>query len=179
MVHEYYKKRLFIAAVNNKDEILHPVERWEAHKNGMLHRGFTVVLEYRGQYLLQHRKNPVFDDTWDITFSSHQIYRDDILQEDSITINDSLRREWNIAPPDIQSKPQLLGKIYYKAKDTKSEFTEHEIDYVYKVLLRRLPTPNLDFAYGYECIDKKDVSFKVKDKYVLSPWVKKILQEIF
>lgn len=178
MNNSYYDKPLYIAEVDEKNSIIGPVERWEAHKNGILHRGFTVIMVFNGNYILQHRKNPIFNNTWDFSFSSHQLYEGKMLLTDAESIERSLKREWNINLTMLVRPPQLLGKVYYKAKDPHSVFTEHEIDYVYVVELKKLPKPNMDFAYGYEMIPESDQLSKVLTKYPLSPWVEKILQEI-
>jgi isopentenyldiphosphate isomerase len=178
MNNAYYTQKIFLAAVDKEDIILRPVERWEAHKNGILHRGFTVIMMEHGKYILQHRKNPVFDNTWDFSFSSHQLYENNTLISDVESIERSLKREWNIDPDIVLTTSKLLGKVYYKAQDLKSVYTEHEIDYVYFLELKEQPAPNLDFCYGYELIDGGPGLETRLSEYTLSPWVQTILEEI-
>jgi len=178
MDNAYYTQELFLAEVDKEDTILRPVERWEAHKNGILHRGFTVIMMINGKYVLQHRKNPVFDTTWDFSFSSHQLYKNNVLISDKEAIQKSLEREWNINLTMVMNEPQLLGKVHYKAKDPKSEFTEHEIDYIYLLQLKEMPAQNLDYSYGYELIDGGSNLETRLSEYVLAPWVHAIFQEI-
>src|SRR3989339_1036848 len=163
---DYYKKELFLAEVDKDDNVLRKVERWNAHKEGVLHRGFTMLLTYQDKFVLQHRKHPAFDGYYDLTFSSHQIYVHDVLQTDEDAIFDTLKREWNIDATGIKSIPKYLGKFYYKAKDPNSVFTEHEIDYIYEAELKNLPNPNPEFAYGYKLVNKKEIL-----KYKTAPWV--------
>jgi len=173
----YYQQKQFIAIVDKNDRILGKMERWEAHKKSVLHRGFTAVLSYNDKLILQHRKHPAFDGYWDLTFSSHQIYKNHRLQTDLEAVYNSLGREWNIQKKDLIKPPELLGKIYYQAKDPKSIYTEHEIDYIFYVILKKLPRPNPDFAYGSSLITKKQILnnryWKVRD---YAPWVKKIIK---
>ena len=178
MDNQYYSQTLLLAEVDKDDIILRPVERWKAHKEGILHRGFTVIMMLHGKYLLQHRKNPVFDNTWDFSFSSHPLYENNTLISDAQAIQRSLEREWNINPNMIINDPQLLGKVYYKAKDPKSEFTEHEIDYVYSLHLKEVPAQNLEYSYGYELIDGGPNLETRLSEYALTPWVQAIFQEI-
>ncbi len=50
---DYYEKTLYIPRVNENDDILGKVERWEAHEKGILHRGFTVGLLHYGAMICQ------------------------------------------------------------------------------------------------------------------------------
>lgn len=170
---DYYKKKIFLAQVDKNDKIIGKIDRWQTHQNSLLHRGFTVVLIYQNKFVLQHRKHLVFDKYFDLTFSSHQIYVRDILQTDEEAINQTLKREWNIDLTAIKGKPTYLGKFYYLAKDPKTIFTEHEIDHIYIAQLKTPPRPNLDFAYGFQLVNKEEIS-----NYKLAPWAKKILNFI-
>ncbi len=175
---DYYKKELFLAKVDKNDKIIDSVERWHAHKKGILHRGFTLILEYKNQYLLQHRKHPAFDGFYDLTFSSHQIMVKNKLQPDLEAINVTLEREWDLKEKDLFSAPVKKGQIYYQAKDPNSEFTEHEIDYVYIAKLKKLPQLNSDFAYNFELVKKKDIlnTYYLILNTDLCPWVEKIIE---
>jgi len=177
---DYYQKQLFLAKVDKDGNILGKVERWDAHKSAILHRGFTAVLTYQDNIVLQHRKHLAFDGYFDLTFSSHQIYVHNVLQTDEDAISETLKREWNIDASGIKSIPKYLGKFYYKAKDPNSIFIEHEIDYIYQAELKSLPTPNLDFAYGFELIDKQNVeNCKLKiENFKTAPWVNEIVKMI-
>lgn len=176
---EYYQKEIYLAQVDKNDEIIGQVERWQAHEQGILHRGFTAILLYQGQILLQHRKHIAFDNCWDLTFSSHQIYQGQNLESDKESILNTLSREWNLEKINLDSEINLLGKIYYKAKDLNSIFTEHEIDYIYFAQLKKLPSPNLEYAYGFKTVKSiDDIGYLVKAEVGLAPWVKVILKEI-
>lgn len=170
---DYYKKELLLAEVDKDDNVIGKIERWKAHKDVILHRGFTAILTYQNKIVLQHRKHLAFDRYFDLTFSSHQIYVHDVLQTDEDAINDTLKREWNIDPSGIKNIPKYLGKFYYKAKDPNSIFTEHEIDYIYIGELKNIPNPNPDFAYGYELVDKLQIK-----NFKTAPWVKEIVTMI-
>ncbi len=174
----YYEKKIMLAQVNREDAIIGEIERWEAHKKGILHRGFTAILTYQNQYLLQHRKHIVFDKTWDFTFSSHQIYTGGNLQSDVDAIYTALTREWNVTKDDLEHEPVKLGTIYYQAKDAGSIYMEHEMDYIYLAQLKRLPQQDSDFAYGYEIVPSIEEIKKLSGSYVFAPWVEVILKEI-
>ena len=170
---DYYKKQLFLAEVDRDDNILGKIERWKAHKEAVLHRGFTAILTYQNKIVLQHRKHLAFDGYFDLTFSSHQIYINEKLQTDLEAIYETLKREWNIDKTGLVSELKFLDKFYYIAKDPNSIFTEHEIDYIYQAELKSLPTPNPDFAYGFELINKQNI-----ENFKMAPWVEDIIKMI-
>ena len=172
---DYYKKKLFLAEVDKNDNVVGKIERWKAHQDGILHRGFTAVLTYEYSFVVQHRKHLAFDRFYDLTFSSHHIYANDVLQTDLEAIDQTLKREWNIDRSGLTETPNFLNKFYYKAKDPNSIFTEHEIDYIYQAGLKNLPTPNLDFAYGYSLMKKEQI---LRSELPFAPWVKDIINMI-
>jgi len=54
---DYYKKELFLAEVDKDDNVIGKIERWKAHKEAVLHRGFTTILTHQNKIVLQHRKH--------------------------------------------------------------------------------------------------------------------------
>ncbi len=177
---DYYNQKQFISQVDKNDAIIGKVEKWQAHKVAVLHRAFTMVLYYNDNLLLQHRRHPVFDGYFDLSFSSHQIYVGEKLESDEVAIYKTLKREWNIVESDLSSKPKKIGQIYYKEKDPNSDFYDHEIDYIYEGTLKHLPSPNYDFAYGFSVVPKKN--FLTSKVYhltspLLAPWVKTMIEE--
>jgi isopentenyl-diphosphate delta-isomerase len=170
----YYDTTQFIAQVNKAGEILGQVEKWEAHKKSILHRAFSVIIEYKGLYLLQHRKHPVFDGVFDLSCSSHPTYKGTKLEEDEIAVLKTLKREWGMTNKDIKGRVQNIGVIYYKAIDPKSRYTEHELCEQFLVTVKTLPKPNADFAYGYSLVTKEELQKKSSRLYEnLAPWAKK------
>lgn len=173
--HPYYQRKLYLPQVDNHDSIIGKIERWEAHEKGLLHRGFTAILTYKGQFLLQHRRHPAFDKCWDFTFSSHAVYVNNQLQSDTDAIYEALKREWGLTKNDLTTKPMFKGKIYYCAKDPASIYTEHEFDYVYELKLKRLPNPSNEFLYGFKILPDIAEIKKFASTHILAPWVNKIM----
>jgi len=171
---DYYSQKLFLAKVDKENNFVGKVERWLAHEKAILHRGFTVILTFQNKVVLQHRKHPAFDGFFDLSFSSHPVYIQNELQPMETAILNTLEREWNLSKQNLQTELRFLDKFYYYAKDPKSVYIEHEIDYVYEAKLNKLPAINHDFAYGYETIDVLNIASQIS-KFQLAPWVKKIL----
>lgn len=177
-MNSYYKQKQIIARVNRRGDIIGKIEKWEAHRKRILHKALTVALIYKHYFIIQHRKHPAFDGVLDITSSSHQLFIKNKLQTSIEATYDTLKREWNLSRKDLLYKPQLKGSVYYKAKDTKSEFIEHEICDILITEVRILPVPNFDFAYGFSLIKKEDILNKKKRIYqALAPWVKKAISK--
>jgi len=169
----YYLKEQIIAKVDRKCNIIGKIEKWEAHRLGILHRGLTVAVFFEKYLIMQHRKHPAFDGVFDITSSSHQLFINEKLQDTIDATYDTLERELSITKSDLISKPENLGFVYYKAKDPKSEFTEHEIDDVLIVKVKKIPNPNLDYAYGLSFVKRNELSNTKSKIYTnLAPWVK-------
>lgn len=178
MNHPYYQQKLFVAQVNKNNQILGKVERWQAHLKGTLHRGFTVILTYQNQLLIQKRKHPAFNKHWDLTFSSHQVYKNNHLESTSEAIFKSLKREWFLNKNDLKEPPKKLGKLYYYASDPYSSYIEHEIDYIYFAELKKLPQPNYHFSYKYLLVPTIDQINQLPSQFIIAPWVKKIISNL-
>lgn len=175
---DYYRQVQFLAAVDEDDRITGQIEKWRAHKKGILHRGYTAILEHKGVLLLQHRRHPVFDDVYDLSFSSHQVYVDGLLQTDTEAIMTGLGREWGVKREDLEGEMKFLRKIYYKAIDEKSGYTEHEMDYIYLVPLKRTPVADRQFAYGQLEIKRSDLASRLPELgKSLAPWVGAFMKE--
>lgn len=178
MKNNYYKEKQIIARVNRKGEVIGKIEKWEAHKKGVLHKALTVALIYKNQFIVQHRKHPAFDGVFDITSSSHQIFINDILESTIDATYKTLKREWNLSQKDLLSELENKGAIYYKAKDELSKFTEHEVCDILVTEVKTLPKPNFDFAYGYSLISRAELKNKKSRTYkMLAPWVKKAIED--
>src|SRR3989344_317831 len=74
-MNNYYKQKQYVGKVDKNGKHLGYVEKWDAHKKGILHRGFAIILVYKNYYLLQHRKHPAFDAVLDLSSASHQLLK--------------------------------------------------------------------------------------------------------
>lgn len=162
-----------IATCDKNGNITGEIERWEAHRKGILHRAFTLAIIYKGSYILQHRKHPAFDGVFDVTSSSHQIIKNGKLESTIEAATRTLFREWDIKRSDIIGKIKVTGAVYYRAADEKSIYIEHEYCDIAEINLKHVPEPNYEVAYGYSLVTKKELSNKNSRIYqLLSPWTK-------
>ena len=174
---DYYKQKQIIARVDKKGEVIGQIEKWEAHKKGILHKALTVALLYKGQYIVQHRKHLAFDGVFDVTSSSHQLFKNGDLQTTEEAAYECLKREWNLDKKGL-GEIKNLGAIYYKAKDPKSQFSEHEMCEVLIAEVKKIPIPNYGLSYGFFLLTKQKLIDKNGRFYKrLAPWVKKMIEE--
>lgn len=173
----HYQRKIIIGRCDKNGKILGPIERWEAHEKGVLHRAFSVALKYKNFYIVQFRKHPVFDGVLDVSSSSHQIYdeKTNTLQDTVEAAVSTLLREWKIEKSDFLGKPKITGSVYYKTKDKNSIYTEHEVDDVVEVRVKKIPEPNLEYAYGMSLMTKNDLLKNKRINSILAPWVIKML----
>ncbi len=172
-MNNYYKQKQMIARVDKYGKIIGQVEKWEAHKKGILHKALSVTLKYKGQYVLQVRKHPAFDKVLDLSSSSHQLFIENQLQSSEEATLDCLQREWNISKSDLIKPPKIIGTVYYKAKDPNSIYTEHELCDILETEIINVPQANLDFAYGFKLVSKEELMDKNSDIFkMLAPWSK-------
>jgi isopentenyl-diphosphate delta-isomerase len=169
---DYYKEDQYLAKVDKNDKILGKIERWEAHREQILHRAFTACLLYKGQAILQHRKHVLFDAVFDLTCSSHPLFFDDEIEPTENAVYRAFEREWYVAQDKITSPLLNKGSAYYQANDPHSDLGEHEVCYFYTAEIDYLPEPNFEFAYGYSLVDiekLKDPKFLAAK--IFAPWV--------
>lgn len=173
----YYQQEIFIPHVDENDTYLEPVERWKAHREGILHRAFTVAVFLGDRIICQHRKHPVFDDVFDLTASSHPKVLNNIPQSIEDAIQETLQREWLLAPSSIRNL-RMSGFALYDDPDPKSEYREHEYCYLYTAHVDSLPTVQLEMAYGFSLLTTSELKDSSRSLYpALAPWVVAFLEK--
>ena len=170
----YYDKTIYIPRVDESGKILGEVERWEAHKKGILHKAFSVALFFNTQIVLQVRKHPVFDGIIDVTASSHPEMRDGKMEDEKEAVIRCLNREWHVDGEDILGLKDA-GSVYYRAKDPKSDYIEHEYCTFYTGKIEQIIFPDPVFAYGYSLVEINYLK-KNTQSFNLAPWVMKALK---
>ncbi len=171
ITNNYYLKKIFIPQIDKNDKVIDKIERWDAHKKGILHRGFTAIIKLNDKFVVQHRKHLIFDNVFDLSFSSHPYYKNNKLTSIEDCIIESLKREW-VFDGKIE-KIIFLNKYYYKEKDKNSKFTEHEINYLYLIKIKRQLNFNKNFCYNFQVLDKETIikTYQIEN---YAPWIKKI-----
>lgn len=168
---DYYKEKQYLAKVDKQNNVIGKVERWEAHKKKILHRGFSVCLLYKGQAILQHRKHLLFDGTVDLTGSSHPMYINDVLESNEDAVFRCLEREWVFDRKDLVTPLIDKGTFYYKADDALTEYAEHEVCHLYVAEVKKVPLVSSEYAYGQSVVDvNKLKNSKFPLTKAFTPW---------
>lgn len=167
---DYYKKVRDLIKVDDNDKAVGRVERWEAHRQGVLHRGFTINIIVGGKIVLQHRKHPVFDGWFDLGCSSHPVFLKDKEQDTHQAVKETLKREWNLDDGSY-SPIQHRGYVIYHSKDKYSEYKEHELCHLYQIQTNTILKPNYHYAYGFSLVSKEELAKTSPITKILAPWV--------
>lgn len=113
-----------VILVDENDNAIGTMEKMEAHRKGLLHRAFSILIfNSMGQLLLQKRSWKKYHSggLWTNTCCSHPLPDEDI--------ENALRRKLK-QEMGIDVKPQFSHKFIYRT-DLENNLTEHEYDHVY------------------------------------------------
>lgn len=113
-----------VILVDERDQELGSMEKMEAHRKGVLHRAFSVLLfNSKGEVLLQKRSASKYHSAglWTNTCCSHPKPNENI----DIAVRRRLQEEMG-----IDSNPEFAYKFIYKTA-LDNNLTEHELDYVF------------------------------------------------
>jgi isopentenyl-diphosphate Delta-isomerase len=159
-----------VILVDDQDNDIGTMEKMEAHRQGKLHRAFSVVLfNSAGQMLLQRRANRKYHSAglWTNTCCSHPIPGEKI--EDAAARR--LKEEMG-----IKLKPEFSYKFVYKA-NLDQDLIEHELDYVFTGKFDGVPKINPSEVADWKFVDVgwlRDDIQKHPDKY--TAWFKLIME---
>lgn len=177
MSDSYYQQKIYIPQVDEHDNFIGSIERWEAHEKGTLHRAFTIAVSYQDKIICQHRKHPVFDGWIDLTASSHPQILKDKIQDIEDAVIQTLKREWNL---DEQKLTNLksIGSIVYSTPDPNSKYIEHELCHFYTAETSTLPVFNTQISYGFSLQALISLKKRVNPIYqALAPWVREAFEK--
>jgi isopentenyl-diphosphate delta-isomerase len=126
-----------IILVDEQDNPIGTMEKMEAHRKGLLHRAFSVVLSNSsGELLLQKRAKNKYHSggLWTNTCCSHPFPEE--------TISDAVQRRLRYEM-GIDLKPEFAFKFIYKTTLDKN-LIEHELDHVFIGTFDGTPMINKD-----------------------------------
>ena len=126
-----------IILVDENDNPIGTMEKMEAHRKGLLHRAFSVILfNSSGEVLLQKRSSKKYHSggLWTNTCCSHP------LPDESV--KDASRRRL-MQEMGIDLQPEFAFKFIYKT-DLDNNLIEHECDHVFVGSFNGTPVINTD-----------------------------------
>jgi isopentenyl-diphosphate delta-isomerase len=158
-----------VILVDEHDTALGTMEKMEAHRQGALHRAFSILLfNSRGEVLLQKRASNKYHSggLWTNTCCSHP-QADETMEE---ATRRRLRQEMGI---DLQT--EFAYKFIYKTP-LGSDLTEHELDHVYIGTFDGIPKINQEEVEEWKFMDLPSLRADMKknpDQYTY--WFRLIL----
>ncbi len=140
----------YVILVDHHDEPVGVAEKLQAHRQGLLHRAFSIfVINSQGQLLLQKRASGKYHSggLWTNTCCSHPRPQETIAQ----AANRRLYEEMGITC----SLDELFSFIYQT--DLDHGLVEHEFDHVLLGYFDGTPEPNPAEAEAWQWIDLDDL----------------------
>jgi len=161
-----------VILVDEFDHAVGTMEKMEAHRLGVLHRAFSVVVRNsRGELLLQKRAVSKYHSggLWTNTCCSHP--------SPSASIEDAVRQRV-LFEMGIDVNPVFAFKFIYRA-ELDHGLTEHELDYVFTALFDGEPNANPAEVEDWKFISmdalRKDLS-RSPERYTV--WFRDIIDQL-
>lgn len=161
-----------VILVNSDDQALGTMEKMEAHRQGLLHRAFSVfVFNDNNELMLQQRALDKYHSggLWTNTCCSHPRSGESIM--------DAGKRRLQEEMGFVTDLTHLYSFIYKARLD--NELTEHELDHVLIGKFDDAPKLNMDEAASWKFISMDDLKKDIElnpDNYTI--WFKLIFEEV-
>ncbi len=160
----------YVVLVDESDQELGFMEKMEAHRKGLLHRAFSVlVFNSRGEVLVQKRASSKYHSAglWTNTCCSHP-RPDEGIREASAR---RLREEMGIV-----ADPEFAYKFVYRTA-LDQDLIEHEVDYVFTAIFDGIPAANPHEVQEWKFVNvsalRKDVTL---NPHNYTYWFKQIIE---
>jgi isopentenyl-diphosphate delta-isomerase len=158
-----------VILVDEQDNVLGSMDKMEAHRQGILHRAFSILIfNSKGELLLQKRSRNKYHSggLWTNACCSHPTLNE--------SINDATRKRLKYEM-GIDLQPTYVYKFIYECK-LNDDLTEHELDHVFTGIFDGTPIINLDEVEDWKFVTmqylREDVH-RHPDRYTI--WFKLIL----
>ncbi len=141
---------------------------------GLRHRAFTMmILNKKGEVLLQKRKHKLWDNYWDLT-NSHLLHRENGTDETyEEAAQRCLKREWGINIP----VKNLFAFNYFAQYE--NNLCENEYCLFMVGQYNEQPKPNPEVAYDYQWMSFEKLLEDIKlHPQEYTPWLIKALEEL-
>lgn len=134
-----------VILVNEKDEEVGTLEKMQAHREGLLHRAFSVfILNDQGEMLIHKRANSKYHSggLWTNACCSHPKPNEDTTAAAARRLMEEM---------GISCELKHSFSFLYKAH-LDNELTEHEFDHVYIGMFSENPNPNSEEVEDWKYI---------------------------
>jgi isopentenyl-diphosphate delta-isomerase len=139
-----------VVLVNENDEEVGTMEKLQAHREGRLHRAFSVlVFNSKGELLIQQRAASKYHSAglWTNTCCSHPHPGEQIAEAAARRLSEEM---------GIQAKPEFLYKFTYRV-NLDNDFVEHELDYVFRAVFDGQPESNPEEVKGWKFVSVEEL----------------------
>jgi isopentenyl-diphosphate delta-isomerase len=162
----------YVVLVDSNDVEVGVMEKMEAHRKGILHRAFSVLIyNSKGELLLQKRAAHKYHSggLWTNTCCSHPAPGEDLL----VAANRRLGEEMGMKGLILTVENSMI----YKA-DLENGLIEHELDYILKGIADVDPVMNPNEAEDFRWMAIADLKSDVNlfpEKYTF--WLKEMIRK--
>jgi len=161
-----------VILVDAHDNVTGSMEKMEAHRKGLLHRAFSILIfNSKGELLIQKRSKAKYHSAglWTNTCCSHP--------RPGETIENAAHRRLK-EEMGINVALSLSHKFIYKIK-LENDLTENELDYVFTGTFDGAPELNTVEAEAWKYIPLSDLRTEINKKPAeFTHWFKIILKEL-
>lgn len=144
-----------VILVDDQDNAIGTMEKMEAHRKGILHRAFSILIfNSKGEVLLQKRSKNKYHSggLWTNACCSHPMPGESILE----ATRKRLKHEMG-----IELQPQFTYKFVYHIQLDK-ELIEHEYDHVYIGIFDGTPVVNTEEVEDWKFISVQTLRHELK-----------------
>lgn len=158
--------------VDELDQPKGTMEKLEAHKQGLLHRAFSIfIFNSKKEILLQKRANHKYHcgGLWTNTCCSHQRPNESTID----AANRRLKEEMG-----MQCELESIFSFVYKA-EFDNGLTEHEFDHVLIGQSDTCPEINKDEVDSYKYMRMEDIQKDLEiNEHMYTPWFKIAIEKL-
>ena len=155
-----------VILVNENDQSIGVMEKMQVHKEGKLHRAFSVfIFNDKGELLLQQRASKKYHSggLWANTCCSHPS-----PEKDEVVIDSAKRRLMEEMGFETELSPAF--SFVYKA-EVGGGLIEHEFDHVFIGTYNGTVKPNPDEVKNYRFIPFEEIrSIMIKNPFQFTKW---------
>ena len=139
-----------VILVDEQDNVVGAMDKMEAHRKGILHRAFSILIfNSKGEVLLQKRSKEKYHSggLWTNACCSHPSPEEPIEEATRKRLNHEM---------GIDLQPEFAYKFTYESKLDKN-LIEHELDYVFTGIFDGAPVVNKHEVEDWKFVDVKSL----------------------
>jgi len=159
-----------VILVDAEDQEIGTIEKMEAHRKGLLHRAFSVlVFNSHGEILVQQRADKKYHSAglWTNTCCSHPRPNECIKEASARRLREEM---------GIEAEPEFAYKFTYRT-ELDDSLVEHEVDHVFTARFDGIPAANPDEVQSWKFVNTEDLRRDVAanpEKYTF--WFRLIME---